>query len=395
MSATTPTTPAKTTPESIMDQAKSKIKNQAGFSLLVDSADIGIVIRPVKIVKLQTSINQLVSVTDQQSQLAAEGQIQQTLKQLQAKIVASGEQVRTYSETEKGPYIELPLPEKLKDTLKINYSSADMGQALVGLSFGQDFINNLGKANEVIKKSAIGTASYVIRTLIAGLSSGTGALGAKIAGNIPNPFSTAIFERVSPRNFSFSWTIQPKNVDESVRLKEVINVLRYYSLPNPSADRLLLAVPYEWILSFTGTNFLYSFSRCVMTDLDIDYSPNGMNVFMSETYAPQAVTITVSFQEIYPLDKQVVDGSNSSMTPLFTVKREAGLTGAPAAPKPNNAAAAASKKVQEARAAVKAAEEAVNRTRLIPVAGPQKELESARENLAKAEAEAAAAAPGG
>jgi hypothetical protein len=151
--------------------------------------------------------------------------------------------------------------------------------------------------------------------LLASLPGGIGDLSQKLSGSIPNPFSAAIFEKVTPRKFSFNWTIQPQTPEESASLKNIINHLRYWSLPNPSQQRLILDVPYEWELSFVGTNFLYSFSRCVMSNLDIDYSPNGFNAFMADG-APQAVTILVEFEEIFPLDKSTIDEDNPGATSM-------------------------------------------------------------------------------
>ncbi len=358
---TTPPTRAEVV-DNIIEKKQKEIKNTNGFSLLVDgeNTDLGMVMRPVKTIIVKTDFKNLGNFGNAKQaadalglKFNAEEETRKATESLRAEIIANNELVEKYADTEKGPYIRMPLPEKLKDTLKVNYSSADMGQTLVGLSFGQDFITNLGKNNEAIKQSAIGAASYTIRTIISTLSSGVAAVAQKTAGNIVNPFTTALFEKVSPRSFQFSWTIQPKDVDESVRLKEVINLLRYYSLPNPSVDRLTLAVPYEWILSFVGTKFLYSFSRCVMTDLDIDYSPNGMNVFMRDTFAPQAVTITVSFQEIYPLDKQVVapDGKENSMTPLTIINPEQNTPANAPAPAAGSAAANAANKAAQVKAA--------------------------------------------
>lgn len=222
------------------------------------------------------------------------------------------------SQDEYGPLIKMPLPEKIKDSLRLNYSTADLGFAAAGAMFGEQVANSF-KQGPGVAEAVAGNASYAIRTLLTGLGSSISGTTQKLAGNIPNPFSATIFEKVAPRKFNFSWTIQPQSPKESENLRDVINHLRYWSLPNPSADRLMLDVPYEWEISFVGSNFLYSFSRCVMSSIDIDYSPNGFNSFMSlgADAAPQSVTITIDFEEIYPLDKSTLDDSNtpSSMKP--------------------------------------------------------------------------------
>ena len=218
------------------------------------------------------------------------------------------------TQEEYGPLISMPLPEKIKDSLRVNYSSADLGMAAVGAVFGQN-VANPNRDGGSLADSLVGSASYVVRTLLASLPGGIGDLSQKLSGSIPNPFSAAIFEKVTPRKFSFNWTIQPQTPEESANLKDIINHLRYWSLPNPSKQRLILDVPYEWELSFVGTGFLYSFSRCVMSNLDIDYSPNGFNAFMADG-APQAVTILVEFEEIFPLDKSTIDEAGPGATSM-------------------------------------------------------------------------------
>lgn len=304
--------------ENKIQESQSLVQVKTGVKLYTDEHQLGLVLRPVKTIKIPATTvfggegGRVLN--DAQKELGA------TLGALQANLIANRTEIQNMKENEEyGPYIQMPLPEKIKDALKVDYATADLGMMAVGAMFADDIAKPF--AGGGLASSMASSASYVIRTLLAGISSGAGGLTSKVAGNVPNPFSAAIFEKVSLRTFNFSWTVQPKNIEESQRLKEIINILRYWSLPNPSKDRLVLAVPYEWILSFYGTNFLYSFSRCVMTELDIDFSPNGFNVFMPTGEmggAPQSVTISVSFQEIFPLDKATIDSDESGtldMTP--------------------------------------------------------------------------------
>jgi hypothetical protein len=251
---------------------------------------------------------------DNATQKAAEDAIGKVLGGFRAKLLVQDEieNKNKTSEDEYGPLIKMPLPEKIKDSLRVNYSTVELGFAAAGYLFGENVAKPF-KEGAGIADTLVGNASYVIRTLLSSIPS-IGALAQKSAGNIPNPFTAAIFEKVTPRKFNFSWTIQPQTAEESKNLRDIINQFRYWSLPNPSSDALILDVPYEWELSFVGTDFLYAFSRCVMTNLDIDYSPNGFNAFMIDG-APQSVTITIDFEEIYPLDKENMDkaGTPESM----------------------------------------------------------------------------------
>ena len=106
---------------------------------------------------------------------------------------------------------------------------------------------------------------------------------------------------------------QPKSVEESIKLREIINQLRYYALPQPNG--LLLELPHEFNLAFQGTDFLYAFSRCVLSNIEVSHAPNGFNVFTTAD-APQSVALSLTFKEIFPLNKEVImNFGNPSMTP--------------------------------------------------------------------------------
>jgi hypothetical protein len=341
--------PSTTTPEQDMEQTRKLTQISGGVKLYEQEATLGLIMRPVRTIIDTSEIkkafrfatdsvnlttppkadqgengSQTKKTVDVTSAKRAEEAIAQTGNILRANLIAEtdirNKQVSTVDEY--GPFIAMPLPEKIKDSLRVSYSTSDLGFGAVSLLFGQDVaISN--KDGSSVADSAINSASYVIRTLLASLPGGIGGLSQKLAGSIPNPFSAAIFEKVTPRKFNFNWTIQPQSPKESNNLRDVINHLRYWSLPNPSTQRLILEVPYEWELSFVGTNFLYSFSRCVMSNIDIDYSPNGFNSFMVGG-APQSVTISIEFEEVFPLDKSTIDGGGAgseSMKPSSTTTR--------------------------------------------------------------------------
>jgi hypothetical protein len=53
----------------------------------------------------------------------------------------------------------------------------------------------------------------------------------------------------------------------------------------------------------------------VLTNIEVNYAPNGFNVFTTED-APQAVSLSLSFKEIFPLNKEVILSSGGeSMYP--------------------------------------------------------------------------------
>ncbi len=207
----------------------------------------------------------------------------------------------TSQEVKTDTYISLPLPAQIPtESLNIEYSLDKLGIAGAGYSLGLEVQDSFGTDGAL---AAARAGDYLARTLLQNIDSVRG-ISTLALGNIANPFSANIFENVEPRNFRLDWPmLQPKNKEESDNLREIINLLRYFALPEP--DGLLLKTPHEFELAFLGTNYLYSFSRCALTNIEVNYAPNGFNVFTTED-APQAVSLSLSFKEIFPLNKNVI-----------------------------------------------------------------------------------------
>jgi hypothetical protein len=219
----------------------------------------------------------------------------------------------TSQEVKTDTYISLPLPAQIPtESLNIEYSVDKLGIAGAGYNLGMEAQDSFGN-DGALADAATSAGAYLARTLLQNIDSVRGITTLSL-GNIANPFSANIFENVEPRNFRLDWPmLQPKNKEESDNLREIINLLRYFALPQP--DGLLLKTPHEFELAFLGTNYLYSFSRCVLTNIEVNYAPNGFNVFTTED-APQAVSLSLSFKEIFPLNKEVILSSGGeSMYP--------------------------------------------------------------------------------
>jgi hypothetical protein len=189
--------------------------------------------------------------------------------------------------------------------LNVTYSLDNLGIAGAGYNFGNAVDQAFGNEGALANTLAAGATAgaYLVRTLLQNVDSVRG-LSTLALGNIANPFSANIFEKVEPRTFRLDWQmLQPKNKEEADNLREIINLLRYFALPEP--DGLLLETPHEFELAFLGTDYLYSFSRCVLANIEVNHSPHGFNVFTTAD-APQAISLTLSFVEIFPLSKETI-----------------------------------------------------------------------------------------
>ena len=303
-----------------IDKARNETKVAKAIQFLTDQGNnhYSFLIKPVKTsyTKAGQEISKILKFNkDAEAATAEETQNDQTLKDLKKRATEESQKALNYisetfrpklltsQEVKTDTYISLPLPAQIPtESLNIDYSVDKLGIAGAGYNLGMEVQNSFG-ADGALAEASTTAGAYLVRTLLQNIDSVRG-ISTLALGNIANPFSANIFENVEPRNFRLDWPmLQPKNKEESDNLREIINLLRYFALPQP--DGLLLKTPHEFELAFLGTNYLYSFSRCVLTNIEVNYAPNGFNVFTTED-APQAVSLSLSFKEIFPLNKEVI-----------------------------------------------------------------------------------------
>lgn len=315
--------------ESQMAQKKSETKVGKPYNFL-DETDIGysFLIQPVytSFEKFSSELRDLIGIGGEATQPASNedqtaeekkaeevkrkaevNNIANKLHDFSAKLI-SRESVMTAA------YIQLPLPTQIpRDQLSVSYAIDDLGGSIAGYTLGSEVSESFGEGGSL---SRLGGAlqsgfSYALRSVLQQVL--PKGVSTAFFGNIPNPFSANIFENVDPRTFTFDWVFQPKSKTEAESLREIINLLRYYSLPKP--DNLLLKLPHEFNLAFLGTDFLYEFSRCVISNIEVNYAPNGFNVFTTAD-APQSVALSITFKEIFTLNKDVImNSAGKSMKP--------------------------------------------------------------------------------
>lgn len=332
-----PRTETPRTPRRVNDS--SKIIPQSGISLLDEGEDVlfGLLLRPVKssLDKIKIELSDILGVSGsgapggdaaadpkkedkpatppaQKPELSEEqtSKVNTALKnavtgeQFSAKLY-SGAQIKTA-----GKYILMPLPINIMDALNVNYTTTQLGALAAGYALGSDAAETMQNGGSLADTGMTG-ANYAIRAAL-GLIPGAGGAVTALTGQVTNPFAASVFENVELRNFNFQFNLQAKTPEESNAIREVINLIRYYSLPKPNG--LLLDVPYEWEIAFMGTDYLYAFSRCNLIRLETNFTQNGP-VF-TKTNAPKDVTISLEFKEIFAMNQDTITQfNNPSMNP--------------------------------------------------------------------------------
>ena len=228
--------------------------------------------------------------------------------------------------------IYLPVCTRINGEDAFTYSDADMAKATgAAAAFNSIFnaatsatgVGDLaGKLGETAKQGALALATSA--------ASGTALAGVvpAISGLVLNPRLEKMFSQKEMRTFSFTWDFYPRNQDEVNHVRDIIETFRYHAHPSASArstdgsfdPQIMLRVPAEFTIKFLSSlgtgqgngfienEYIPKISRCVLTSIAVDYTPNG--VFSTfEDNSPTAYSLTLSFSEVAQLTREdIKDG---------------------------------------------------------------------------------------
>ena len=163
-----------------------------------------------------------------------------------------------------------------------------------------------GMAMESIERSA-GTMA----------SMGQGDINAavdKLSNRAQNNFLEATFTGLTFRKFSFNWKFTPKSPEEAIQVMKIIKTFKFHMLPEMkggSAGRWY-GVPAEFDLfyMFRGdeNDWINKIQTCVLTNMDINYAPNGYQTFRPiekmQGAPPTEIDMKLDFKETKLITKE-------------------------------------------------------------------------------------------
>jgi len=131
-------------------------------------------------------------------------------------------------------------------------------------------------------------------------------------GVVLNPNVELLFSGHDLRNFTLKYKLVPRNSDEAIDIKKIINTFRAAMLPNfadgneitfqdsINVSQNFIKVPNVCKISFmTGGNLnsnVPQYKMCAMTQVDVNYTPDGTYATL-EDGTMVAYELTISFQE--------------------------------------------------------------------------------------------------
>jgi len=207
--------------------------------------------------------------------------------------------------------IALYMPNNLQVAYGFDYSMENTLLAS-GVRAVVDWMNNPNS-------SASGRASvrdmknFITQT---GIRMGTGSLnlfGQDLSGvvssvtrKVLNPHLEFLFRQVNQRSFSYTFSFFPRNKREVEQVYEIINKFKHHAHPIYDSKSTFLTMPSEFDIVFYSSNkenrYINRVLPCVLTGIDVNYTPNGQAAFFKEvdaekSQAPVQIEMTLNFSE--------------------------------------------------------------------------------------------------
>jgi hypothetical protein len=158
---------------------------------------------------------------------------------------------------------------------------------------------------------AAGSIVPLVGTIARAITSGAGKLALNKLGYAFNPQEQQIFEGIEFREYEMTFTFTPISEQEANIVKQIIKTFRKHAAPtvvNKLAG-FFFNPPSVFDVSFFYNgqpNYnLNAIRRSVITNIEVDYAPNGWSAFRNG--APVQTTMTISFRETELVDRTSIE----------------------------------------------------------------------------------------
>lgn len=210
--------------------------------------------------------------------------------------------------------ITLYMPETLESPINVSWDSASFGMG--GESVLNPTENFLQKVMNVGGKAVDSSLYGIGNTMGSKLYGGGGDVkGIDIVNfknkSIQNPYLKMLFRGVNFRNFEFLFKFTPHSEGESAKIKEIIDSFRKAALPAKSTtETWKFEYPKEVEIEYRFQDgehpWLNKFKRCVITDMNVNYTGAGFYAQMRDGF-PAETQMRLQFSEIELVTREDVD----------------------------------------------------------------------------------------
>ena len=223
--------------------------------------------------------------------------------------------------------VALYLPPNIQDNTSAGYNDVSTGITGLVAAGGGAFLDAMRRNDyqaaagqllggvKAISEEALIRSSAGIVDFISGGEGDTLGLANKIFGQAMNPYMEVIFDSMAMRNFTYNFHFAPKSAKERDDVQDIIKLFRFHMAPElKGAQHRFLTLPstfdihymYQHSKDYASENNFYSkIATCVLKDVTVDYSPNGVKSFQDGS--PTQINMSLSFTETELLTKQSIN----------------------------------------------------------------------------------------
>lgn len=182
-----------------------------------------------------------------------------------------------------------------------------VGSSLVnntGGAFSQGASAAMSAINALLDQSVASMSRDVMYLLRSALPSGVSQVADRVLGSTVNPKASLAFEGVELKQHSFSWTLIPRNENDSEIIKAIIGTLKQNSLPTyqmfaGTNFKAYLKYPSIVDMYLLGVNpdYFVKFKSAMIRSVNVEYGSQGI-VSIVKGGKPGNVLLTIDLVEL-------------------------------------------------------------------------------------------------
>ena len=218
--------------------------------------------------------------------------------------------------------IALYLPPNVEDNTTAGYNDFRTGiagyLATAGVNMSQmTDAETLAKSlvassGQLLDKAAKKAVSELAEVALG--SEGSEQLINKAFGQADNPYMEVLFDAMALRTFTYNFNFAPKNEQEAIEVKKIIQIFRFHMTPElRGGQSRFLGLPSQFDIHYmflskdgvaSENNYYNRIATCVLQNCAVNYTPTGVKSF--EDGGPVTTTMTLTFKEIELLTKDKI-----------------------------------------------------------------------------------------
>jgi hypothetical protein len=203
--------------------------------------------------------------------------------------------------------IALHVPNQLSIRYQMDWSAEETSAYQMAATGGTELVKAMTSGNLT---NASGTVNAIVASLALSKGPQAAALSAQ-SGLAANPKKENLFKSVEFRTFSLDYKFFPRNSAEAKNVLSIIKEFKLHMHPEyKDTNNFVFIYPSEFDIFYYNNGKenlnLHRHTSCVLTDMNVNYTPNGMfNAFADGM--PTQIDVTLSFKELAILTKKQIE----------------------------------------------------------------------------------------